>query len=442
MSTLTSIELVLIQKLVKARPILDVINTSIENIVNSYNGNTNVRLSEKYLFLNVVVIDNDKNNMAIANNRVFIENLKTLIPECIKDLDDDIISDGCERLIYEIELFDNNITDITFKTLDGNNVTNDIIFNLLRYRQISLLVTFEPFIEKLRVLDTTLSLNNKKQILHYCYSILLIYYISLQYTQTYIEYLNKYLWDCIQEKKIGFLRISLGNVYPPNTIPNYNRDASGHATMMIFNGVNRTLEYFDPNGETPSAGYYNDSIASLFSRILYLVTPEIVNFQPIIKGDVVNIQGNINFNLINSTKQSYDFGICGLYSAWFLHQRLMYIASNDYYNKLVNNQIDDIRYITDSKSQYLRAALFYESRPRPNVKKNDNNIIESNIITPILNYSNLNKSLILKEYHRQIALTNHESILKYGIKCLSNIKINNKVYGIDLIVSLKNIKIL
>lgn len=437
---LSPVEIAIVEKLVQNSQVLDVLNGFIYDKVNNDNGNSNVMIPKKNLYLNTSVFNNKADSVYMDLNIRFLrEHIERTIESYTELITDDYtLVTQINTIKYMIQKHDSIIKEITNKAdIDENNI-GDLIKSIIDY-DVAKGIPIDALKIDIKnctgqdIIDTT-------DILQYCFKAILTYYITLEYTNSYVEYLNKYLMDCIHQQKIGYIRVGIKNQFTKlyadilADVLKKSDHIDGHATVIIFNGVNNTLEYFDPNGETSSANYYNESMAKLLAKIFHNISPTIINFQPKTqtpKHQYVNIQSKASMHktdINNAANFTFEFGICGLYSLWFLHQRLAYIASNEYHKRLVDKKIDMSSYTWHSKNQYLRASLYYESEfqntpplPKENLKSSN-----SGLINPLNQYALSYKALHIKDYPQKVALSNHEDILSYGIKCASLCKINGR----------------
>lgn len=175
------------------------------------------------------------------------------------------------------------------------------------------------------------------------YTTLLLFYVRACYNKAYIEYIREYFADCMTQKKIGFIRYSLQGC------------GVGHAVAIIFNGLTKVVEYFDPNGDTPQYG--SQYMSQFFRKILGPLFIRFTIFHPMyVTKDDYQIKYSLQTNTKGLNADQFDEGICGLYTTWFLFQRLRKLQSYAY------KGIPQDKYMEKSRKEYKRYADFYASK--------------------------------------------------------------------------------
>lgn len=151
------------------------------------------------------------------------------------------------------------------------------------------------------------------------------------------EYIKKYFDDCQKNNKLGFIKITLIT----------RGDNVGHATMLIFDPKNRIIEYFDPNGyaKTTNNNFiprrHTIDVAEI-ERTLRRFFPEYFKSYSFFSLGYSKSESRMGIQVASFLTQNqslYSAGICGLFSTWFLYQRIFadYKTIEEFHDKFTSH---------------------------------------------------------------------------------------------------------
>lgn len=141
---------------------------------------------------------------------------------------------------------------------------------------------------------------------------------SLQFNECSLDHIYRYFDDCRESNKLGFLSVYLKIKDRP----------IGHSTMLIFDPINRVIEYYDPNGFDPRASkIYTDYIESdlvmtLLDSIFARYKPDYSLYCYSEKAHDLKRMGIQAMANIFADLRKYSNDVCGMFSTWFLYQRI------------------------------------------------------------------------------------------------------------------------
>lgn len=119
-------------------------------------------------------------------------------------------------------------------------------------------------------------------------------------------HLTHYIHNC--GNKISYCLLTLINENYP----------SWHGTALIFQGG--AVEFFDPNGSTP--GFEQSKIEPLLERAFHGMPIYSINDAYPVKIGAINV-GPQSATILNSNNNRFDNEICGLYSVFYIYQRVL-----------------------------------------------------------------------------------------------------------------------
>lgn len=404
---LSAIDTLIVEKIFKQDEVLSLSNIIINEIVNVKKGN--IIVPNKLLSINIMFMDipdsTGSNNVTKAylynqQNTYYTEFIHRNMRKFI-NADPDVIKMALIPLIYElrrkISCFNPFIRDTTYGI--GGHEEFDLFNNkLLNHIMDNLHEPVETIIQN--IVKPSSSAFDIHIIV---YASLLLYYTKLCDNKIFISYIRDYFTDCIKNKKIGFIRVRLMT------------QKEAHAVAVVFNGITKIVEYFDPNGDT-SILYNRKFIQALFKKILGPLFTRFTHFHPKYTKDDIEYIYNIQSNPIGSAlDKKFDLGICGLYTTWFLVQRLTNLQKYSY------SGIPHEKYISQSKEEYLKYASFYLSKKDPNPAPFPSP--DKQVTTDIYDYNWNDAAQDVAINDINVIIDRHYDILEFGKTILKMIKI-------------------